>query len=225
MPILRTVFHNSSRAFSYTNCKPHKSCYKIILFLFQEVLTYHPVSCTIIQLLITFIDWSITSILHHPFFEPTEYGLKYYILSCVCVTIDRVWTGDSIYWWLIHDSKLHAITVPPLISTIQKSPQHPLSGFPACCLHQPFPGNSFQQWRFFSFTHSGPLLTASRTELKYTNWAPNLLVITSWHGPHRKQFFHFCDPAVASSRIGCLATGICLPSRCPETVDIYRVTA
>jgi hypothetical protein len=29
----------------------------------------------------------------------------------------------------IHDSKLHAITAPSLISTIHKSPQHPLSLF------------------------------------------------------------------------------------------------
>jgi hypothetical protein len=38
-------------------------------------------------------------------------------------------------WWIdlfttyTHDSELHAITAPPLISTIHKSPQHPLSLF------------------------------------------------------------------------------------------------
>jgi hypothetical protein len=39
--------------------------------------------------------------------------------------------------------ELPAVTAPPLISTIQKS-QQPLILFqPACCLHQPFPGNGF----------------------------------------------------------------------------------
>jgi hypothetical protein len=32
-----------------------------------------------------------------------------------------------------HDSELQALTVPPLFSTIHKSPQHPLSLSPACC--------------------------------------------------------------------------------------------
>jgi hypothetical protein len=32
-----------------------------------------------------------------------------------------------------HDSELQAITAPPLISKIHKSPQHLLS-FPACCV-------------------------------------------------------------------------------------------
>jgi hypothetical protein len=44
-----------------------------------------------------------------------------------CVTIDGVWIGDSIYW--PHDSELQIISAPPLISTIHKSPQHPLSFF------------------------------------------------------------------------------------------------
>jgi hypothetical protein len=39
-----------------------------------------------------------------------------------------------------------------------KLPQHPLS---LLYLHEPFPGDDFKQWRFFSFTASGPLFTAS----------------------------------------------------------------
>jgi hypothetical protein len=34
----------------------------------------------------------------------------------------------------IYDSELQAVTAPPLISTIHKSPQHPLSPFPDCCV-------------------------------------------------------------------------------------------
>jgi hypothetical protein len=43
-------------------------------------------------------------------------------------------------WWMnllttyTDDSELPAITAPPLISIIHKSPQHPLSLFPACCI-------------------------------------------------------------------------------------------
>jgi hypothetical protein len=41
----------------------------------------------------------------------------------------------------------------------------PAKSFPAGYLHKPFPGNSFYQWRFFSFTLSGPLFSASLPEL------------------------------------------------------------
>jgi hypothetical protein len=43
-------------------------------------------------------------------------------------------------WWIdllttyTHHSELQAVTTPPLISTIHKSPQHPLSLFPASCV-------------------------------------------------------------------------------------------
>jgi hypothetical protein len=42
------------------------------------------------------------------------------------VSIDGVWIGEWIYE---HESELQAITAPPLISIIDKSPQHPLSFF------------------------------------------------------------------------------------------------
>jgi hypothetical protein len=45
----------------------------------------------------------------------------------MCVTTDGVWIGDlTIY---AHGSELQAITAPPLISTILKSPQNLLSLF------------------------------------------------------------------------------------------------
>jgi hypothetical protein len=42
-----------------------------------------------------------------------------------------------------HHSELQAIMTLSLISTIQKSPQHPLSFSNLLYLHQPFPGNGF----------------------------------------------------------------------------------
>jgi hypothetical protein len=41
----------------------------------------------------------------------------------------------------------------------------PAKPFPDFCLNQLYPGNGFQQWKFFSFKLSGPLFTASRAEL------------------------------------------------------------
>jgi hypothetical protein len=48
----------------------------------------------------------------------------------MCVTMDRVlnWILDLLTTYT-HDSELQAITAPPLISTIHKSPQLPPSMF------------------------------------------------------------------------------------------------
>jgi hypothetical protein len=35
------------------------------------------------------------------------------------------------------------------------------------------------------------------------------------------QIFYRCNPTVALTRILCLTTGTCLPSRCPETASVY----
>jgi hypothetical protein len=50
----------------------------------------------------------------------------------MCVTIDRVWIDEWIYKPLIHNLELQVIAVLSLISTLHKSPQHPLSLFSAC---------------------------------------------------------------------------------------------
>jgi hypothetical protein len=51
----------------------------------------------------------------------------YIITYLGCVIIDGVWIGYGSYWPLTHNSELQVTTAPPLISTIHKSPQHPLS--------------------------------------------------------------------------------------------------
>jgi hypothetical protein len=51
---------------------------------------------------------------------------------------------------------LHALQ----ISTASAKPLSSL-----LCLHRPFPGNGFKHWRFFSFTRSGSIFTASHAEL------------------------------------------------------------
>jgi hypothetical protein len=53
----------------------------------------------------------------------------------MCVTIDRVWIGEWIYCLLIHTTRNYKhLTTFSLISTIDKSPQHPLNLFPTSCL-------------------------------------------------------------------------------------------
>jgi hypothetical protein len=52
----------------------------------------------------------------------------------VCVTRRGMdWILDSLTT-SIHHSELHVITEPLLIATIHRSPQHPASLFPACCV-------------------------------------------------------------------------------------------
>jgi hypothetical protein len=60
----------------------------------------------------------------------------------------------------------------------------PAKSFPSLLCHQPFPGNGFKQWRFFSFTRLGSVFTASRAELncQLPGWRPlhtNFLVFSS----------------------------------------------
>jgi hypothetical protein len=93
-------------------------------------------------------------------------------------------------WWMdllnthTHNSELQAITAPPLISTIHKSPQHPLILFPAYYIVTsrslatvPNNGDSSAS-RAQSSLHS----LRCRTQL---TWLCPLFIIPR-HGPHRK---------------------------------------
>jgi hypothetical protein len=103
--------------------------------------------------------------------------------------------------------------MPPLISTIHKSPQHLLS---LLLLAVSLPVVPWQwllteilQLHVFRFSlHS----FSYRTELI----APTVLVITSHHIPHRKHNFFNSNSVVCVF----VATGTCLPSCYPETVAI-----
>jgi hypothetical protein len=87
--------------------------------------------------------------------------------------------GLTIDYW--HNSELHVITAPSLISTIHKLPQHPLSLSSLLCLHRPFSGNVFRRC-----LHSLTDRTA------YGNWLlrlagmslkPHSLLFTGWLSP------------------------------------------
>jgi hypothetical protein len=70
---------------------------------------------------------------------------------CQLTIFSRAWvTIDGILDWrldllttLTHDSWLHLIIAPWLISTLYKLLQHTPSIFSLLCLHQSFPGNGF----------------------------------------------------------------------------------
>jgi hypothetical protein len=62
------------------------------------------------------------------------------------------------------------------LGTIEMTDTNILMSSVSYILHKPFPGNGFYRGRFFSFPHSGPLLTAALAELLSTNnsinWVP-----------------------------------------------------
>lgn len=103
----------------------------------------------------------------------------------------------------MHDSELQAVTLPPLVSTIHKSQQHPLSCFPACCI--------FTSPSLATASDSGDS-SASRTQV-LSSQPPvqnsTVLVITSQHGPHIKH----CSSVVV---LVCIATWMCILSCCIE---------
>jgi hypothetical protein len=134
----------------------------------------------------------------------------------VCVTTDRVWICECIYWPLTHDSEVQATTTLQLPSTIHKSPQHPLSLFPARCVFTSRSLTTASNSGDSSASHAQvPSLNLPwRTQL---NWQLCLLLIISRHGPHIKH------PVSNSNSIGTcvfVAAGTCLPSRFPETIVV-----
>jgi hypothetical protein len=147
---------------------------------------------------------------------------NYNIVNCMCVTVDGVWIGKRIYWPLIpHDSELQVITAPPLISTIHKSPWHPLSLFePAVFTSRSLAKTSNSEDSSSSRTQVPPSLTpiqnclpaissteldshlfsASLAQLNCTQHSPAKpqlsSFITTLHGPNRKhciqQYLYCC---------------------------------
>jgi hypothetical protein len=129
-------------------------------------------------------------------------------------------------WWIdlvityTHDWELQAITVPPLISTIHKSPQHLLSLFQpaisslAVPLQRLLTLQIIQLHALRSSLHS----LLCRTELS-TNFVSCIWELDAVRTENTALLL-LC-PTAALLIICCLATGTCLPSCCPETVAVY----
>jgi hypothetical protein len=137
------------------------------------------------------------------------------IMSCDCdMTLCGVLIGDGFIDRLftrLGTTSNYSATANLHNSQTITAPAKPFSSL--LCLHQPFPGNGFHQWRFFSCTRSGPPFTAARAEFKSLSTeliTPTVLVLDSRHGPHKKH---------RSSIVAFLSVtaGTCLPSCFPET--------
>jgi hypothetical protein len=159
------------------------------------------------------------------------------VYTIVCYQLTRnlgCYCRRGMDWWVgllttcTHVSELQVSTALSLIYTFYKSPQHPLSRFPACCVNSRFLVTDIKQWRFFSFSLSGPSFKTPQNWLPTINWtiAPSLLSLScraqlNWispilafiitlHGPHRKHRY----PIVACVFV---SAETCLLSRCSKT--------
>jgi hypothetical protein len=119
-----------------------------------------------------------------------------------------------------HDSELQAVTAPPLISTIHISPQHPPSLFQPAV---PSPAVPWQRLLKVEILQLDAFRFYFQSLLYITELiAPAVLVITFRHGPHTKRIVFYSNSVFACIFV---AAGTWLPSRCPETVRVYRATA
>jgi hypothetical protein len=124
-------------------------------------------------------------------------------------------------WWLDllttykHNSELQAITAPPLISTIHKSPQHPLS---IIHLAVSSPIVLWQRLLIMKILRLHALRFYLHSLIYRTPWQLTFsLLITSRHWPRRN------DPFPTETLIiACLfiAAGTCSLSRCRQTVVV-----
>jgi hypothetical protein len=115
-------------------------------------------------------------------------------------------------WWmstrygLVNVFTDHLYTpIPALspISTLHEWPQHLLNISNLLCLHHPFPGNGFLQWRFFSFRlriylhiydstlnwlipNYGAISSHSPLQISTELAAPGLFSLTPRRGPRRQ---------------------------------------
>jgi hypothetical protein len=133
-----------------------------------------------------------------------------------CVTIDGVWIGEWNHWPIMsHDSVLQGITAPPLISTIHKSPQQPLSLFSACSVftRRSLATTSNSRNSSGSRAHVPPSPTPVQNCLPTIPSGTRLtLFIAFRHEPHRKHRFHCYSPTIhrllLAYSLHCLVTAI-----------------
>jgi hypothetical protein len=89
---------------------------------------------------------------------------KYYLNLGVLIT-DGVWIGEWIYWPLVYTTRNY---------TLQVTDTHRLVFSQSVTVSTSrFLATDLTQWRFFSFLHSGPLVTATRVEHLSTDNSTN----------------------------------------------------
>jgi hypothetical protein len=157
------------------------------------VLMYSSIFCLHRQQCLICID--LSKLMHKNLWEELTTRIHTYVRTYVHAVTCMSDYRRGLDWWMdllttyTYDSELQAITAPPLISTIHKSSQHPLSHFLACCVlisrSLAAAATSGDSSAFRAL-----VLTSQRTVQNWTilNWLCPLL-ITSWHGPHRNTPF------------------------------------
>jgi hypothetical protein len=115
-----------------------------------------------------------------------------------------------------HYSELKAITAPPLISTIHKSSENPLSFFQHVFTSRSLAtaSNSGNSYVSRAQVLSSQTPVQNWIGLTFNKLWPCSFLITSRYGPHRKH----SSSIVAFVSV---AAGTCLRNRCPETALVY----
>jgi hypothetical protein len=120
-----------------------------------------------------------------------------------------------------HDSELQAVTVPPQISTIHKSPQHPLSLFKPAVSSPAVPR---PQLLTVEILHLHSLKSSLHRLLYRTDWTDNRLGHPSFHQDNSSARTTQKHPVSNSTSIVAfrfVAAGMCLLSRCLEMCVVY----
>jgi hypothetical protein len=130
--------------------------------------------------------------------------MKYYIVTIYGCDYRR-----GLNWWMYllttytHHSKPQVIAALWLISTLYKSPQHPLSLYPACCvisrsLVTASKSGDSSTSRALVLSSQPPMQNSTLNCQLTTNWvAPVFFKVTLRHGLHRKYpRFHCFSPTV-----------------------------
>jgi hypothetical protein len=100
-----------------------------------------------------------------------EWWHKLNIVTCIRVTIDGVWIGEWIYWPFVCTTRPY---------TLQIADTHRLVYSVYYSLHLPFSGNGFYRRKLFSFSRSGPLVTAARAELFQLSTDSSTNLVWGW---------------------------------------------
>jgi hypothetical protein len=125
------------------------------------------------------------------------------VISLVRVNVERGLDWRSDLWaTYTRSSVLNVIRAPSLISTLYKSPQHPLNLFQVCCVFNNRSLVTASNCEVFSSLRSH--FHSSQPHVQ--NWLGRLycLPLTPRHGPRRQHTVHF--------RILTISVGSCLPS-------------
>jgi hypothetical protein len=137
----------------------------------------------------------------------------------VCIILSHNWvllqTGFGLVTWSVEHLYTELRTTSNATANFHNSQiiTAPAKTFSSVlCLHWPFSGNGFSQWRFFSFMHSNPFFTVSHAEFNSTDYwlgAPTVFKINPRHRPCRRH--RSISYNVSAVMYSCHAATSCVP--------------